>query len=402
MNLLYSKFYITLTLCLLIGLFCLPLDSIAQTEDEIYNEVKVDILCTTFKFLVPKEDSKVSISGIRCENIDILGQSIPQNAKESSRLYRVFKSKAYNSFGKAKLIPRLDKLIDDIKVELFKLKPRDNDWQLTVNTLINELRVVRETSIERIQKGEKRHQDSFLDENPNTTNDNTSNQAQTNNTFLSQTEMIIVIIIGLGLAGGIVYLVLQNTQLKTQLEEMEDFFQERYSRLDNRIDTKTSVQDYQSLMMKFNFMNEQLNASMHEISVLRNRNKNKISAEELVAKRTEHLESYEYNPSIQVYYTKFRPDLNMFLSEEFKTEPSRDSIFKIEVNLADPREASFKITDRSEYHQIALANPENMLQPCEYLHEPYNDDKIINLEHGLLEKKEKGWVIIKKAKIAFE
>jgi hypothetical protein len=173
--------------------------------------------------------------------------------------------------------------------------------------------------------------------------------------------------------------------------------------LDNRIDATPNLKDFNALLLKVTFLNEQLNIAIQELMVLKTRNELKISPQELYAKRTEHLEKQSLNPNIQIYYGKLRPDLQGFLVQDLKTEPSRDSIFKIEVQTQEPHQAFLSITDRSEFHHISLNHAPQMLDvACSYELAPYNDTRIIVLDKGLLQLHEGKWLIIKKVQIAFE
>ncbi len=381
-----------------LGGFCLTLSCFqiwAQNEagiDQSYEEAKLNYLCKSVQLILMQEQ-KSDLNALSCLSLENLQASLPVGADQAIYFFKLFQRKTYKSYGKNKLEARLNKLIIDIETELLKLY-RGQAWEEDVQVLMIELNSLREDRLAGRISG------AVSEPSPEATLD-VSAQSEPNPQ--SKKYMPIVYFILLILAGGIGFLIWQNQQLKQQLLEIEDQFQERYSRLDNRLDTTTPVKDYQSLLLKFNFLNDQLNALVQEIVVLKNRNQYKITAEEIYAQRTEHLESYTFNPEVQIYYGKFRPDQGGFTPQEFKTEPSRDSIYKIEINLEDPDQAIFGIVNRSEYHQVALANADRMLAPaCEYANEPYNDSRIITLEKGLLEQKEGRWVILKRAKISFE
>ena len=104
-----------------------------------------------------------------------------------------------------------------------------------------------------------------------------------------------------------------------------------------------------------------------------------------------------------MHYVKYLPDINGFNPAEFRTEPTRDSIYKLEISLENPNQATFGVVGRSEYHTVALLNADDMLaNACEYANPPYNDTRIITHENGIAEKRGEVWVILKKAAISFE
>ncbi|MCU0447030.1 MAG: hypothetical protein MUE85_19210 [Microscillaceae bacterium] len=375
--------------------FLLPHLIFAQAEDE-YETVKREILCQTIRFMIDENADSVQISRqVDCRTLESIEQTIPPDFSEAVFVFKMFKNKAYKSYGEGKIETRLNKLLKDLNTELNKVN-RDRDWQENVNTLHVQLTETKTEILTKLKQGT--YQKAETQTNLTANNKDTKPTNSTN--FMS---ILITVLLFLLLAGGIAYLYWQNQQLQKQIGELEDQFQEKYSRLDNRIDTMTPIQDYKSLLLKFNFLNDQVNALIQEVMILKTRNEHKMSVKELVAKRTEYLEGYTYNPNLQIYYAKIRRDKGFFDPLEFKTEPSRDSIYKIEINLNNADQASFSVVTRNEFHQIALSNAPLMLAPaCDYANEPYNDSRIVTLDNGLLEKRDMGWVIVKKAKIAFE
>jgi hypothetical protein len=368
----------------------------AQNSQDTYEVIKLEILCKTLKFILNQTHHPYPDT-LNCSSLISLEATIPPAETQASFIFRIFKAKTYVSYGENRVDVRLNKLIKDINTELSK-QFRDSEWKENVNALNVQLSETKKDLLTLIRDG------AYRKDTAQSTKQSVSNPKAKSNTSDNLEDMAIFIFILIALlGGGIGYLIWQNRQLKNQIFELEDQFQEKYSRLDNRMDVFTPIRDYQALLLKFNFLNEQISALIQEVMVLKTRNEYKMSPQELVAKRTEHLEKYSYNPNVQIYYGKYRPDKMGFDGLEFKTEPSRDSIFKIEINLYNPDQASFSISDRSEYHQIALVNARLMLAPvCDYANEPYNDSRIITLESGLLEKKGNEWAVIKKAKIAFE
>ncbi len=383
---------------------CFHYSAFSQTEDQTYDTVKKDILCRAIQFLLNENNpNKNNGESLNCQNLVNLENSIPPNAESALSLFDAFRDKKYSSYGKGKLEQRLNKLISDISVELKKKKPNDPVWNESIKVLLIELNTIRDEKISTVKTNNLNSQQNPED-NPtsslesDTDNDSENQEGSKQNNSIS--SMIVYFILLIMLA-GIGFLVYQNQQIKKQISESEEEWQEKYSRLDNRIDTMTPVKDYKSMILKINYMNDQVTAMMQEIIVLQQRNEYKMTPEELFAKRTEHLETYTYNPNIQIYYARLQG--NYFVNYEFKTEPNKEYIFKIEIDLEDTNQAVFKVVDRSEYHHWAIENDISMLRPiCDYTHKLNNAYKIINLDSGLLEKKDNIWVVVKKAKITFE
>jgi hypothetical protein len=380
----------------------MPSLAIAQSKedkiDEIYQDIKLSLLCKTLDFVLNEAVPQAEGIGLDCQTFDGLQNSLPRDAYEAHRLFTVFRPLLYKSYGKDKLNQRLNKLLKDLEMELRKSR-KGTEWENNVNALMLSLKVVKNDYLRDWK--EKKINPTAKDIPKETEIKNNTN---TENPYQITTQMwILIIIMFLISLGGLGFLYKQNQEMKVMLESQEEILLDKYARMDHRIDTMTPTRDYQALLLKFNFLNEQLTALVHEVQILQKRNEHKMSAEELYAKRTEHLESYNFNPNLQIYFAKIRPNSTAFEIGDLKTEPSRDSIYKIEINLKNPHQAVFSILVRSEYHQVALQHADKMLAPaCQYANEPYNDSRIVNIEDGILEKKEDRWVIFKKAKIAFE
>lgn len=363
--------------------------------NQIFEDTKLEILCSTLDFILSSADEANTYQGFDCRSLNDIEQSIPKEFRTARGFFNLFKSKRYESYGPNKLNVRLNKLITDIETELEKTYS-SKSWQEKVPIFVFELKTKKDDLVKEALE-------------PSTSESVIQNETQnipTSNPFPPPKKakgMAIIYFLFLVLAGGIGFLAWQIQQLKKQILELEEQNQEKYSRLDNRIDTMTPARDYQSLLLKFNFLNEQLSVLVQEVTVLKNRNQYKMSPEELNAKRTEHLESYEFNPDVQIYYARLDPNIPGFPSDGFKTEPARDCFYKLEINLNDTNQALFSVVDRNEYHQIPLQYPDKLLRPlCDYANEPYNDSKIITLDNGLLEREGQTWRVIKKAKISFE
>lgn len=384
--------------CLFVGSSLMAQKTEAEI-DEIYQGVKLEVLCKTLDFMLNETVESSKAVNLNCNTLASLKASIPEDAPEALRIFTLFEKLLYKSYGKDKLQQRTDKLLKDLETELRKSR-KDAAWRDNVNALMLGLKIIKNDYIRDWGKQkQKKQENAAIDDT-----DNDKFNFKTKNPYQITTPMWIVIIIMFLLSlAGMYFLYKQNQDLKTLLSEQEENLIEKYARVDNRIDTMTPSKDFQALLLKFNFLNEQLTALIKEVQILQKRNQHKMSAEELFAKRTEHLESYNFNPNFQIYFAKIRPNSLAFEMGDFKTEPSRDSIYKIEINLQNPNQAVFSILGRSEYHQLALTHHDKMLAPaCQYANEPYNDSRITTLENGILEKKEDKWVILKKAKISFE
>ncbi|NJO00830.1 MAG: hypothetical protein HC880_03275 [Bacteroidia bacterium] len=328
---------LTRSLFALIGwLSCTIYPVLALSEAEInriYEEVKLVVLCKSVDFILSAGDKVENYQNMDCRDLDALTYSIPPEAENSQRFFASFRLKQYQSYGRDKLDARLNKLVQDMETELSKISA-DRAWQEGLAVLMIELKNTKDELVQQLIN--KETESAEVSEKAPTL---VRPEGPTHQSNLSRKNMPLIYFFLLILTGGIGFLVWQNQQLKKQLADLEDQMQEKYSRLDNRMDTMTPVRDYQSLLLKFNFLNDQLNALVQEIVVLKNRNQYKITPEQLYAQRTEHLESYEFNPNVQIYYAKFRPDRLLFDPQEFKTEPSRDSIYKIEIDLENPEQA---------------------------------------------------------------
>ncbi|GAB4398560.1 MAG: hypothetical protein OHK0053_17470 [Microscillaceae bacterium] len=321
-----------------------------------------------------------------CQSPENLANSLPESQTEARRLFSLFEAKTYPDLASPDA--QLDKLVSDITLELRSLQSTQA-WQEDVDVLVFGLKNIKNEQFK-----------AWNDALPPVSAP--KNPASANGS-MSLLMPLLSLVLFLALMGGGAYLYRELQSLRQSLEEMENHLLERYTRLDGRIDSMTPAKDYQSLLLRFNFLNEQLAALLQEVNVLKTRNAHKMTAEELYAKRTEHLESYVFNPDVQIYYARILPGISSFEQADFKTEPSRDRIYKIEINLNNPQQAVFSITDRREYHQMALLHADKMLAPaCLFANTPYNDSRILTLEPGYLEKKAAQWMILKKAKIAFE
>ncbi len=386
---------------LLIGLYLGFGGQLLHGQDETqinsrFETAKLEILCRSLDFILLHTESSQTYVSLDCRSLLSLREGIPADNTQATYFFSLFEDKTYASYGKNKLRQRVDKLISDIEVELKKLKS-GSEWREGVQVLLLELKNMKNRLLEasRPPSTETSPETETLFETGPPSNPSSSD--------ISSTHMTILYTLIILLAGGLFYLYWQNRQLQQELLDYEDDLDQKYSRLDNRMDTSTPIKDYQSLVLKFNFLNDQLNAVIQEVQILKNRNQYKMSAEELFAQRTEHLETYTHNPSVQIYYAKPQANQNYLEPQALATEPSLDHIYKVEINLEDPDQAYLKIVDRREYHHKALKHPEEMLSHfCDYSHEPYNHTRILSIEPGLLEKKNQNWILLKKTRVTFE
>jgi hypothetical protein len=375
-----------------------------QVEQQ-YAIVRLELLCKTIRFILTENNAEAQAYKVNCATPEQLEKSIPPEYTQASLIFKMFRTKNYTSYGKGKLDARLNKLIKDLNTELTKLN-RDRQWQENVRVLNVQLSETKTDVLEQIKKGTYQTDTTATQDEPATI---PTPQPQTNPTNLQSPAQsssympVYFILLFLILAGGIGFLYWQIRRLKEDMIAIEESFDDQFIQIAQRLEAFSTHQAYQSLQQQFHFLNDQLNAAVQEINTLKTRNEYKMSAEELFSKRTEHLEKLNINPAIQVYYAKYRPDIGGFAVADLRTEASRDSIFKLEVNLENGNQAGFQIVQRNEFHTIALQNAEAMLAPaCEYVNPPYNDYRILNLESGIAEKRGAVWIILKKAKISFE
>lgn len=214
----------------------------------------------------------------------------------------------------------------------------------------------------------------------------------------------IVSLLAAGALGYMAYTFRQKLEeITEQLDNLDEAFKEKYSRLDNRIDTMTPVRDFRTIDPQIQQIHGDIQAIVQEIQLMRTRNQFKISPEELYAKRTEHLETHSFNPEIQIYYARFDKDQNGFNHNDFRTEPDKEHLYKIEISVDNPIEAMFQIVSRNEYHHLALNYEGSMLAPAaEYLNRPVNAYRIITKKPGKVVREQNSWIITEKAALEFE
>jgi|GEM_PF-2305910 len=386
------------------------------TEEQVnqqYEAVKLELLCRTFQFILKENKAEQASNKLRCDNIEALGQSIPKEYKQATSIYNLFRHKHYSSFGKGKLDMRLDKFMKDLSTELTKLN-RDRAWQEGLQGLQGQLTEIRSQSLRQIREGTHQTQqnvsldtiaDKIAQPRPITTTTPTTTQnAQTESKSTGIGYVILFLILLFLLTGGAcAFLYWQIQELKKEVAEKDAQIKERFNHVESQFPLFTPLKEYQALPPKLGFLNDQLNAIVQEVMVLKTRNEMKPTTDELYAQRTEHLEGMRYNPNTRMHYIKYRPDIHGFNPAEFRNEPTRDSIYKLEISLDNPNQATFAIVNRSEYHTVALLNADEMLSlACEYANPPYNDTRIITQENGIAEKRGEIWVVLKKAIVSFE
>jgi hypothetical protein len=377
----------------------------AQEEEARYDAGKLEIICQSIKFYLSANARENASNAIDCSTLEAIEQTIPEDYKATNRFFSLFKKKRYRSYGRGKLDRRLEKLIKDINIELQKTR-RDTAWTNRLAKLMERLIKVKdaavqgkdvETASEAIDTTQQK-----ANSTPNTKQkEKTPKQTEDSpmSIFLSIVSLLAAIALGV-----MAYRFLQKlNEIQEQIAELDEAFKEKYSRLDNRIDTMTPVRDFRAVFPQIQQINDDIHALGQEIQLLRTRNQFKISPEELYAKRTEHLETHSYNPEIRIYYARFYPEQNGFIHQEFQTEPSKEYIYKIEISTQNPLEASFQVVSRNEYHHLALNYEGSMLAPAaEYLNRPVNAYRIITKKPGKAKREENNWVIVEKAQLAFE
>jgi cell division protein FtsB len=287
--------------------------------------------------------------------------------------------------------------------DLRKNKKNPPNWEEGFKTLQAEWRKFRDEVLPNGATTNTKNLATEEDKNAAAKKENLAAQTDNDSNSSPKSSMLIYFIL-LAMMGGIGFLVYQNLQLKQQIVLLEEDLQERYSRLDNRIDSMTPLKEFKSLSLKLVQTNDQLSALMQEVINLqvKTSDEERLSPEEIYAQRTAHLES-QYTADVQIYYAKPYENSHYFLPHDFRTEPTRENFFKIEMHLDDAQQVFYRIVDRSEYQNLALTQLDTTLKPyVELMNHLNNPARILTLEPGVLEKKNNAWVITKKAKVLLE
>ncbi|HAI77194.1 MAG TPA: hypothetical protein DCM08_13205 [Microscillaceae bacterium] len=385
-------------------LFGLGSIALAQDFDEefAFETAKKNILCKTAQFLINQQNNNNNQVAVDCQDLKSLETTIPERFKDALWLVRRFKDKRYETYGKGKLEARLDKLTTDLTNDLRKNKKNPPNWEEGFKTLQADWRKLRDEVLPNGTATTK-NQATEEDKNVAANKDNAATQADNDSNSSPKSSMLIYFIL-LAMMGGIGFLVYQNLQLKQQMMLLEEDLQERYSRLDNRIDAMTPLKEFKSLSLKLVQTNDQLSTLMQEVINLqvKTSDEERLSPEEIYAQRTAHLES-QYSADVQIYYAKPYENSHYFLPHDFRTEPTRENFFKIEMHLDDAQQVFYRIVDRSEYQNLPLTQLDTTLKPyVELMNHLNNPTRILTLEPGVLEKKNNAWVITKKAKVLLE
>ena len=400
----YAKF-----ICLFLALMWVPTISPQaqlmplQEEENRFDQGKLDIVCQSIKFYLSANAHVNASNDINCSSIEAIEASIPGEYKATARFFKLFKRKRYRSYGRGKLERRLQKLIKDIDTELKKIR-KDAAWDNQRKQLMLSLEKAKNAVINPTSM-QSRPDSTPTNAQENDTNTvNTQPKKSTPKQTEDDTMSTVLSIVAILALGGLAYFFYQKmNELQQQIADLEEAFREKYSRLDNRLDMMTPMNDFRSVFPQIQQLNNEINGLDQEIQVLKTRNQFKISPQELYAKRTEHLETHHYSPEIQIYYAKFSREDNGFVHNHFKTEPSKENIYKLEVNVDDPGEAFYQIVNRNEYHHLALNYEASMLAPAnEYLNRPFNAYRIITKKPGKARRENDVWVITEKAQLEFE
>jgi hypothetical protein len=406
------QYYVGLCLCyakiLLYGwLLLCPWLSWAQTEaaeERVYEDIKLRLMCRATQLLIKGTRPTGEVAELPhpdCQSIRALEASLTE--ARTQRFVALFKDKYYRSYGRNKLRQRLDKLIDDMVAYLRSIDRNDAVWVESVRVLAIELRTLKDDSLYQITQPN----DSIQAQNNIPPHSSARKQAQSSNPMI----VYIILLILAACAGFLAY---QNQQLRKQLEGLEADFQEKYSRLDNRLDTMTPIKEHKALILRVNYISEQINAQQQELDYFLQGNApaqkpqppTDYPQEEQLkatpqAPAPQPIEVLDLHPERQVYYGA--PQEDVFDSKRFLTEPDALHCYKIEIDLQNPELASYTIVARPEYQQQVLNHPEELLSPfCEYTHQPEEARRVLNLEPGTLEKQDGHWRVIKKIKVAFE
>lgn len=400
--------FLTITAIGLCVLFALPASAQRRRNPEVerrFDEGKLEIVCQAIQFYLKANARENASNNIDCSTLETIEESIPEEYKATARFFRLFKKKRYGSYGseQKKLARRLEKLIKDINTELSKVR-KDTAWNNRLTGLIVDLDKVKVRTI-------SGNDDSNHATDTTNTSQQTNTVQQTKKTTPKKTGdspmsifLSIVSLLAAGALGYMAYTFRQKLEeITEQLDNLDEAFKEKYSRLDNRIDTMTPVRDFRTIDPQIQQIHGDIQAIVQEIQLMRTRNQFKISPEELYAKRTEHLETHSFNPEIQIYYARFDKDQNGFNHNDFRTEPDKEHLYKIEISVDNPIEAMFQIVSRNEYHHLALNYEGSMLAPAaEYLNRPVNAYRIITKKPGKVVREQNSWIITEKAALEFE
>ncbi len=373
-----------------------------KTQDSLqeihYQILKREILYQTVRFVLSEHYGLLEDANrLRNSTLNIIEKGIPSACEDAKKIFDAFKNKQY--IGQGTLQQRIDKLCKNINTELSKLARRE-DWLKTVHTFYQQLKENRQEIEKNLAENNYQFPTDTLTTQIPTTKNTTKNPLDNTS---SQDTMAIFVAFFLFLAcgAGIYYLTQQIKMLQQQVKDLQEDFWEKYSRLDNRLDIYTPLNEHKATLIQYQYQAQQIEQIIQQIQILQQRNQYKMSPEELFAQRTQHLEPHKNPPEVKLYYAYW--ENNCFHTKYFRTEPTQNHFFKIEINLNSPQVATYKIVERSEYQQLPLQNAEQLLAPmCLYANPPYYDAKIVNLEEGILEKKEDFWVIKRKLKISFE
>ena len=401
--------YYAKVICLLITLIygiSLPVNAQLmplQEEENRFDQGKLDIVCQAIKFYLRANAHLNASNGIDCSSLDAIEVSIPEEYKATSRFFKLFKRKRYRSYGRGKLDRRLEKLIKDIDVELKKVR-KDTSWENQRQQLIASLNQTKNNLLNPTTDLNTNADSTSKTQESNTNQPSTQTKKDTPKQTEDNTMSTVLSIVAILALGGLAYFFYQKmNEFQQQIADLEEAFREKYSRLDNRLDMMTPMNDFRSVFPQIQQLNNEINGLEQEIQVLKTRNQFKISPQELYAKRTEHLETHHYSPEIQIYYAKFSKDQNGFAHEDFKTEPTKENIYKLEINVEDPNEAFYQIVSRNEYHHLALNYEASMLAPAnDYLNRPLNAYRIVTKKPGKAQKENNVWIITEKAQLEFE
>lgn len=390
-------------LCFLLLPFLAKTQDISD-EEKVYAYIKLSIICKSVEFVIAVETQQDPANLLDCQSLNTLEQTIPERYPDALHIFRVFKSKKYLSYGKGKLNTRLDKLIQDLGSELLKLKKDDNIWEDRVKIFLSNLEKLKDDGIA-IAQGRT----------PTTSGDeemqSPDSDASTKNSF---GNMVMIYFASFFVFMSLIFLLWNTFQLQKKIDQINEIYSEKYSRLDNRLDFSAHKSDLVFFKQELDVVIKKLEnveqkvRELSKVKVIQQPQatkvkEKKISSQQLHAQRTTHLEEFHINPEVQIYYAK--PDFEepFFPWENLQDNPSQEHIYKLEINLKNPAQAVITIVNRDEYHDKAMLEDEKYLSLfCEYVQHHNNPSKIITNEAGILNRNQDGWELHQKIKISLE
>lgn len=375
-----------------------------QDEEKVYAYIKLSIICKSVEFVIAAETQQDPSNLLDCQSLSTLEQTIPERYPDALHIFRVFKSKKYLSYGKGKVNTRLEKLIQDLGNELIKLKADDDIWEDRVKIFLSNLEKLKDDGIA-IAQG--RTPTTSNDENLTSSDSDASPKKSFGN-------MVMIYFASFFVFMSLIFLLWNTFQLQKKIDQLNEIYSEKYSRLDNRLDFSAHKSDLVFFKQELDIVIRKLEnlekkvKELPKVQVIQQAQpvkvkEKKVSSQELHAQRTTHLEEFHINPEVQIYYAKPDFEKPFFPWENLQDNPNQEYIYKLEINLKNPAQAVVTIVNRDEYHDKAMVEDEKyLLLFCDYIQKHNNPSKIVTNEAGILNRNQDGWELHQKLKISLE